>query len=151
MKGAWQDIVEVQHSTDNVSFVHTGTFNFNLRWKDLPANYMWNDDETFTAFNFELITAPVTARYVKFNMWPWKGAQTRSMSVCELEVLDSITYTPFDLKLAPPPAFAGGGGGGGSSPGVAVPQAPRVKKPANKAPAGPSRSVTPVLIRKNSK
>ena len=148
MKGAWQDIVEVQTSTDNVNFAHAGTFNFNLRWKDLPANYMWNDDETFTAFNFELITTPVTARYVKFIMTPWKGAQTRSMSVCELQVLDNITYTPFDLKLAPPPAFPGGGAGGGSSPGVS---SPVVKKPVNKPPAGPSRSVTPVLIRKKAK
>ena len=151
MKGQQKSQAAVYTSTDNVNFVHSGTFNLNLRWKDIPANYMWTDEESFCAHNFEVILpSQVSARWVQFQLWPC-ASPSYFMDVSEVQVLSGITYAPFDLKLAPPPAFAGGGAGGGSSPGVAAPEAPAVKKPVNKAPAGPSRSVTPVLIRKKGK
>ena len=142
MKGQFTDTAEVLTSTDNVNFTSRGFFNLKLLWKDIPVNYMWTDEEAFCAHNFEMILpSQVLARYVRFKLTP-----TRSMSVSEIQVLSGISYAPFDLKLAPPPAFAGGGAGGGAAPGVAAPQAPAVKKP-----AGPGRSVTPALIRKNGK
>jgi hypothetical protein len=98
MRGEVKDKVEVLTSTDNKQFASQGFFNFNLRWKDIPANYMWTDEESFCAHNFERILAkPVEARYVKFKLTP-----ARFMSVSEVQVLDFIRYEPFDLRIALP-------------------------------------------------
>ena len=98
MRGEVKDKVEVLTSTDNKEYASQGFFNFNLRWKDIPANYMWTDEETFCAHNHELILAkPVEARYVKFKITP-----ARFTSISEVQVLDSINYEPFDLKIALP-------------------------------------------------
>ena len=138
--GQVTDIVEVWTSTNGTTFAFAGTFNFKMRWKDLPANYMWNDEETFKAPNYELIlTSPVTARYVQFRVTPVRGY----LAMSEIQVLDNMTYTPFDLKLAPPPGFAGGAGGGAAA------KAPAAKSSSKKLV--PSRSVSPVLIRKTAK
>ncbi len=75
-----------------------GFFDLNLRWKDLPVNHMWPDDESITAHLFELIPPrPVQARFVCYRITP-----ERSLTVSEVEVLDSIRYEPFDLRLALP-------------------------------------------------
>ena len=98
MRGQVKDKVEVLTSTDNKAFASQGFFNFNLRWKDIPANYMWTDEESFCAHNFELILPkPVEARYVKLKLTP-----SRFMAVSEVQVLDSIRYEPFDLRIALP-------------------------------------------------
>jgi len=98
MKGQFKDKAEVLTSNDGQNFTRQGFFNFNLRWKDLPVNYFWPDEEVIAAHNFELIpTVPVQARYVRFHLQP-----ERSITVSEVEVLDSIQYKPFDLRVALP-------------------------------------------------
>ena len=102
--GQVKDLVDVETSTNNSTWTSRGSFNFNLRWKDLPANHMWPDHEKLGAHNYELILPqPVTARYVRFKL-----TAKRYTSVSEVQVLESITYEPFDLKLALP-AMPGGG------------------------------------------
>ena len=50
------------------------------------------------AHNFELIPPePVQARYVRYKVTP-----ERALTVSEVEVLDSIRYEPFDLRIALP-------------------------------------------------
>ena len=41
-----KDEVEVLVSNDGKDFKPAGKFDFNLRWKDIPVNYMWTDEET---------------------------------------------------------------------------------------------------------
>jgi len=73
-------------------------FNLNLRWKDLPANHLWPDEEVIAAHLFDLVAAaPVEARYVRFKITP-----ERALTVSEVEVLESIKYQPFDLRIALP-------------------------------------------------
>ena len=51
-----------------------------------------------TGYNAPLVlNQPVEARYVKFRITP-----ARSLSISQVQVLDRITYTPFDLKIALP-------------------------------------------------
>jgi hypothetical protein len=98
LKGQVKDQVEVETSTDGERFAPQGSFDFNLRWKDIPANHMWPDEETLGGPNYLLIKdAPVEARYVRFKMKP-----ERAMSISEVQVYDSIRYEPFDLRLALP-------------------------------------------------
>jgi hypothetical protein len=98
LKGEFKDKCELLTSTDGQNFTSHGFFNFNLRWKDLPVNYFWPDEEVIAAHNFELIPpAPVQTRYVRFHLQP-----ERSITVSEVEILDSIRYKPFDLRVALP-------------------------------------------------
>ena len=79
-------------------YVSQGSFDFNLRWKDLPANHVWPDEEAIRGHNYLLTPGkPVEARYVRFAITP-----ARFLSVSEVQVLDTIKYEPFDLKLALP-------------------------------------------------
>jgi hypothetical protein len=90
--------VEVLTSTDGKEFKSAGNFDFNLYWKDLPVNYVWNDEETFNAYNFLLpMKSPVEARYVKY-----KVNNARTLVITELQVLDGVEFKPFDLKIALP-------------------------------------------------
>ena len=69
--------------------------------KDIPINYMLQDDERATAWNFELtLPSAVSARYVLYRITP-----QRTVCVSELQALDRITYEPFDIRIAPPAAF----------------------------------------------
>ena len=98
IKGQIKDKAEVLVSNDDKEYTSVGMFDFNLRWKDIPINHAWNDDETFTGHNFALIPPkPVSARYVKYKLTP-----ARNMSVSELQVLDFIKFEPFDIKLSGP-------------------------------------------------
>ena len=98
LQGEVQDQVEVQTSVDGQEYASQGFFNFKLRWKDLPINHVWPDEERICGPNYLLMPAkPVTARYVRFVVTPG-----RFLSVSELQVLDSVTYQPFDLKIALP-------------------------------------------------
>jgi hypothetical protein len=98
LKGQVKDEVELLTSLDGQGFRSQGFFPLNLRWKDLPANHFWPDDETLCAHLFELIPpAPVDARYIRFKVTP-----ARTLTVSEVEVLDFIEYEPFDLRLALP-------------------------------------------------
>jgi hypothetical protein len=98
MKGQIQDQVEVLVSTDGQDYKSAGHFNFNLRWKDLPANHPFPDDEAFTGYNFTLVSEhPIEARYVRFAVTP-----ARILAISEVQVLDSIESEPFDLRIALP-------------------------------------------------
>ena len=57
LQGEVQDRVEVQTSVDGQQYVSQGFFNFNLRWKDIPVNEMWPDEETLCAPNYVLVPA----------------------------------------------------------------------------------------------
>jgi len=98
LKGQFKDKVEVLTSNDGQNYKSHGFFDLNLRWKDLPANHIWPDEEVIAAHNFELIPRqPVQARYVRYKVTP-----ERSLTVSEVEVLDFIRYEPFDLRIALP-------------------------------------------------
>ena len=98
LKGEVQDRVEVLTSVDGGSFQSQGLLQTALWKKDVPINYMLRDDETATAWNFELQPgSPVQARYVTYRITP-----ARSVCVSELQVLDRVTYAPFDIRLSPP-------------------------------------------------
>ena len=98
IKGQFKDKVEVFISFDGKIFSSEGVFDLNLRWKDLPVNHFWPDEEVIAAHNFELIPPkPVEARYVRFKVTP-----ERALTVSEVEVLDFIRYEPFDLRIAFP-------------------------------------------------
>ncbi|MCL2639534.1 MAG: discoidin domain-containing protein [Phycisphaerales bacterium] len=104
IKGQVTDKVEVLTSLDGENFTSIGNFDFNLRWKDVPENYMWTDEETFNAHNhFFPLKEAVNARYVKFKVAPG-----RQMGISEVQVLDGYKFDPFDLRIAlPDPASNG--------------------------------------------
>lgn len=98
LKGEIKDQVEVLTSLDGQSFTSHGQFRLNLRWKDLPVNHLWPDDETLQAHLFELVSEqPVQARFVRFRITP-----ARTLTVSEVQVLDFIKYEPFSMRVALP-------------------------------------------------
>jgi hypothetical protein len=98
VKGEVKDKVEVLTSLDGQAYESRGFFNFNLRWKDFPANHFWPDDEIIGGHLFELILpSAVEARYIQFKITP-----RRMLTVSEIEVLDFMKFEPFDLRLALP-------------------------------------------------
>ena len=98
LRGEVKDKVEVLTSADGKQYASQGFFDFKLRWKDIPANYAWPDEETLCGSNYLLVAAaPVEARYVRFNITP-----ARFPSVSEVQVLESVKFEPFDLRIAPP-------------------------------------------------
>jgi len=98
LKGQFKDKVEVLTSLDGKEFASAGVFDLNLRWKNLPVNHFWPDEEVIAGHNFEFISPkPVEARYVKFKVTP-----ERALTVSEVEALDFIHYEPFDLRVALP-------------------------------------------------
>jgi hypothetical protein len=98
LKGQVKDQVEVQTSVDGARFDSQGFFNFHPRWKDVAVNDAWPDEETLCGPNYLLVApAAVEARYVRFVITP-----KRILSVSEVEVLESVKYEPFDLRLALP-------------------------------------------------
>ena len=59
---------------------------------------MWPDDETLTSAVFRFMPEqPITARFVKYQVH-----NKRIFACAGLEVLDSIKYEPFDLRIALP-------------------------------------------------
>jgi hypothetical protein len=98
IRGQVKDQVEVLTSTDGEQFTSQGLFDFRLRWKDLPVNFMWPDSHHLTAHNHtKLLDEPVQTRYVMFKL-----TSDRFLSVSELQVIESVTSEPFDLRLALP-------------------------------------------------
>jgi hypothetical protein len=99
MKGEIQDQVELLTSLDGNHFQSRGFFDLNLRWKDIPANHFWPDEEKIAAHFYELILPErIAARLVRFRITP-----ERSLTVSEIEALDFIRHEPFDLRVALPP------------------------------------------------
>jgi hypothetical protein len=98
MKGQVKDKVEVLTSLDGRNYTSRGFFALNMRWKDIPVNHMMPDDETATGFTYDLVPPePIRARYVRFKITP-----ERTLTVSEVQVLDSIKSSPFDLRIALP-------------------------------------------------
>jgi len=98
MKGQVRDKVEVLTSLEGKAFSSQGFYALNLKWKDIPVNHMMPDDETATGFTYDLVPKePVEARYVRF-----KVTAERTLTVSEVQVLDRIRYTPFDMHIALP-------------------------------------------------
>lgn len=98
MKGEVKDAVEVLTSVDAEEYTSRGFFDLNLRRKDIPVNHMMPDDETATGFLYTLMPPePVEARYVQYRITP-----ARTLTVSEVQVLDSVEYRPFDLRIALP-------------------------------------------------
>jgi len=85
-------------SMDGKEYRSQGFLKLNLWWKDIPANYMWTDEETMTSGTFRYVPGrSVTARYVQYRI-----SNQRIFDCAGLEVLDSIQSTPFDLRIALP-------------------------------------------------
>jgi hypothetical protein len=98
LKGQVKDAVEVFTSVDGQAYTSRGSFDLNLRRKDIPINHMMPDDETATGFLYALMPPePVEARYVQYRITP-----QRTLTVSEVQVLDAIQYKPFDLRIALP-------------------------------------------------
>ena len=98
LKGQVQDQVEVLTSVDGQQYQSQGFLKLNLWWKEIPANYMWTDEETMTSGTFRFVPdRPVTARYVQYRV-----TNHRIFACAGLEVLDSIQSAPFDLRIALP-------------------------------------------------
>ncbi|MHB0961068.1 MAG: discoidin domain-containing protein [Pirellulaceae bacterium] len=98
LKGECQDEIEVLTSTDGQGYTSHGFIDANLRWKDLPANHMWPDEESETGPVLTLVPEqPVEVRYVRYKI-----TARRFTCVSEVMVLDSIRSEPFDLKIALP-------------------------------------------------
>ena len=98
IKGEVKDKVEVLTSMDGLKFKSQGFFDFNLRWKDIPQNFMWNDEETFKAHNFLIrLNQSISTRYVKFRI-----SSERMVAVSEVQVLDEVKFEPYDLRISLP-------------------------------------------------
>jgi hypothetical protein len=98
LKGQVKDTIEVLTSVDGQRYTSCGFFDLNLRRKDIPVNHMLPDDETATGFLYALTPPkPLDARYVQYKITP-----QRILTVSEVQVLDSIRYEPFDLRIALP-------------------------------------------------
>lgn len=98
LKGQIKDNVQVFTSVDGKNFASVGKFNFDLRRKDLPANHFMPDEQIECGYNFALVPpAPVSARFVRYKIDP-----ARSITVSEVQVLDSWRMEPFDLRVALP-------------------------------------------------
>jgi len=98
LKGEVKDAVEVLTSTDGKDYISRGLFDLNLRWKDIPINHMMPDDETATGYTYTLTPPqPADARYIQYKI-----TAKRTVTVSEVQVLDSIDSKPFDLRIALP-------------------------------------------------
>ena len=98
MRGGMPDKIEVLTSVDDKAYASRGFFNLKMRWKDLPADFMWPDSEQLQGHMFDLVLpARVEARYVRF-----KVASTRMVGITEVQALDAIKREPFDLRIALP-------------------------------------------------
>jgi hypothetical protein len=98
LKGECKDEIEVLTSADGKDYTSQGLFDVNLRWKDLPVNHIWPDEESETGPVLTLVPRqPVQARYVRYKI-----TARRFTDVSEVMVLDSIKSEPFDLRIALP-------------------------------------------------
>jgi hypothetical protein len=98
MQNQWKDKVEVFTSEDGKEFTSRGQFDFLLRRKDIPANYMLADDERAEGYNFDLsLDKPIKARYVRYALTP-----ARQVVVTEVQVFDHITCAKWDPKITLP-------------------------------------------------
>jgi hypothetical protein len=100
LRGQIKDLVEVLVSEDGKQYQPVGPLDTDLRWKDVPVNHVWTDEETMAGGTFRVVPpSPVKARFVQYRV-----KSDRNFCATELEVLDSIKSEPFDLRVALPEA-----------------------------------------------
>jgi len=105
LKGQVKDTIEVLTSADNVTFTSAGFLHTDLRRKDIPVNFMLPDSEELTGATFRLIPpSPIQARYVQYKV----SNPKRTFVATEIEVLDSVSFKAFDLRIALPAPKSGG-------------------------------------------
>jgi hypothetical protein len=98
LNGEMKDTVEILTSEDGNTFTSRGFVTTNIYKKDVPINYMVQDNEKGQGWNYELVLKePVDAKQVRF-----KVTSTRWMAITEVQALDFIKYEPFDIKIALP-------------------------------------------------
>jgi len=98
LKGQMSDRIDVLTSTGGKTFTDRGRFNLRLRWKDLPADFMWPDNEQLFGHMFDLVLPQaVEARHVRVRI-----NSSRMVGVTEVQALDSVKVEPFDLRIALP-------------------------------------------------
>jgi len=98
LKGEVKDRIEVLVSGDGKSFKPLGELKTSVLWREVPINHMIPDDEHLRGVTHRLILEkPVRARHVRFKI-----ANKRFFDVTEIEVLDSIRFEPFDIRIALP-------------------------------------------------
>ena len=98
LKGEVSDTIEALVSNDGNEFRTLGAFDTRLRWKDLPVNFMYPDEETLKAGCVAMhLDKPETARYVRFRF-----SSKRFLACTELQVFDRIEREPFDMRIALP-------------------------------------------------
>jgi hypothetical protein len=130
LNGEVQDRVEVFTSLDGAAMQSRGTLQMDVRRKNVPINYMLMDSERATAWNYELqLDTPVIARFVKYRLTP-----ARIVCTSELQVLDRVSYTPFDIRIALPT---------GSNTAPPSPPSPPPLPPSPPPPEAPPPSNTP--------
>jgi hypothetical protein len=98
LNGEMKDKVEVLISKDGTDFTSVGFLRTDLLRKDIPVNFMVPDNEELTGGTFRYIPEEaLTARFVQFKI-----SNKRVFVATEIEILDSIEFTPFDLRIALP-------------------------------------------------
>jgi probable HAF family extracellular repeat protein len=98
LRGTFDDRVQILTSTDRSRYDDRGDMPMSVWRKDIPINYMLQDDETATGWNFEYrLGASVPARYVRYHF-----TSNRILCASELQVFDHIDYRPFDIRIALP-------------------------------------------------
>jgi hypothetical protein len=98
LKGEIEDTFDVLVSDDGRDFRPVGRLKTALRRKDIPINYLLPDTEELMGATLRFIPdRPFTTRYVRFQI-----ANKRHLCVTEIEVLDSIRFEPYDLRIALP-------------------------------------------------
>jgi hypothetical protein len=98
LNGEVQDKVEILTSDDGNTFTSRGFVTTNIYKKDVPINYMVQDNEKGQGWNFELaLKEPVDAKFVRF-----KVTTARWLAITEVQVYDFVKHEPFDIQLALP-------------------------------------------------
>ena len=98
LHGEVQDKIEVLTSDDGTNFTSRGFVTTNIFKKDVPINYMVQDNEKGQGWNFELnLKEPVEAKQVRFKI-----STARWLAVTEVQVYDFIKYEPFDIRITLP-------------------------------------------------
>lgn len=98
LRGQVKDKIEVLTSNDGQTYTSQGFLQTALRRKDIPINFLLPDDETLKGLTARLIPGqPLSTRFVQFKI-----NNKRFFDVTEIEVLDSIKFEPYDLRVALP-------------------------------------------------
>ena len=90
LQGEVKDQVEVFTSLDGQGYASQGFFDFKLRWKDMPANHAWPDDEAICGHNF-LLVAPATGRGPLRARMPSRRPASSRSARCKCSIRSSTS------------------------------------------------------------